>query len=170
MHARRLSTTEYVVLGVVGVGPTHGFAVSKELAADSRLGRVFTVRRPLVYRALDRLTELGLIRPVATEHGEQGPNRTVLEITFDGTRRLEGWLEEPVGHVRDLRIEFLAKVALLEALGISPAPLVRAQRAALDPTLAALDGATQTDHVELWRYHNAVAADAYLRQLESRYA
>ncbi|MGH8947639.1 MAG: PadR family transcriptional regulator, partial [Acidimicrobiia bacterium] len=69
------STTEYVVLGLLTEGPTHGFAISKVLQPGTNLGRVITVRRPLVYRALDRLVDAGLAEPAHTEPGAAGPNR-----------------------------------------------------------------------------------------------
>ena len=64
-----------------------------------------------------------------------------------------------------MRIEFQLKLTLLGRSGQSPLDLVKAQRVVLQPTMAALDGtpAQPPDHVELWRQHNAAAADAYLR-------
>ncbi len=171
MTAARLSMTEYAVLGVLAEGPSHGFAVSKELGADGEIGRVFTVRRPLVYRALDNLVEAGYARPVTIEKGE-GPQRVIHGITAGGRRRLRRWLDEPVEHVRDLRIEFLLKLALLRRAGDSPLDLIRVQKAALDPTLTALDDLDphRDDHVEIWRQHNAAAASAYLEDLETIYS
>jgi len=170
MSTPRLSITEFVVLGVVGEGPTHGFAISKELVPSSELGRVFTVRRPLVYRALDRLVETGYVASVSTEKGDAGPERTIHRITSSGRRRLNRWLAEPVDHVRDLRIEFLLKITLIERSNRSPLQLIQDQRAALRTTLEALDklDTGRTDHIGLWRRHNAAAAVAYLEELERR--
>jgi PadR family transcriptional regulator AphA len=170
MRTPQLSTTEYAVLGVLAVGPSHGFVISKQLAADSELGRVFTVRRSLVYRALDRLVEIGYVKPVSTERGNGGPQRVIHRITPSGRRRLSQWLTEPVEHIRDLRIEFLLKLALQQDQR-STVSLIKAQRAALDITLKALDdpNAEPTDPVELWRQHNAAAAAAYLDDLEALY-
>ena len=53
-----LSLTEWAVLALVAEQPTHGFAVSKELAGTGDIGRIWTVPRPLVYRALATLEEL----------------------------------------------------------------------------------------------------------------
>ncbi|MGH8872870.1 MAG: PadR family transcriptional regulator [Acidimicrobiia bacterium] len=171
MDSSHPSLTEYAVLGVLAEGPSHGFALSKQLGPDGEVGRVLTVRRPLVYRALDRLVDAGLAEPVHTEKGDAGPQRVVHRITARGRRRLRRWLGEPVEHIRDMRIEFLLKLALLRRAGSSPLTLVRAQRATLDPTLTALDDpdAEQDDHVELWRQHNAAAAAAYLQDLEVLY-
>lgn len=165
----QLSLTEYAVLGVLAESPAHGFAISKALASDGQVGRVLTVRRPLIYRALDRLVEAGLAEPVLTEPGDAGPQRIIHRMTPAGKRRLNRWLTQPVQHIRDMRIEFQLKLTLLSRSGRSPLALVRAQREVLQPTLAALDGTTEQppDHVELWRQHNAAAADAYLKDLEA---
>ena len=162
----QLSTTEYAVLGVLAGGDAHGFAIARELGADGGIGRVLTVRRPLVYRALDRLVQFGLATPVATEKGSSGPRRYVHRITEDGTRALDTWLATPVDHVRELRIDFLLKVTLIESLAGSPLDLIRRQRQALAPTFEALGDEEVADPVELWRRHNAAAAAAYLADLE----
>ena len=166
-----LSLTEYAVLGILAERPAHGFAISKELASEGPIGRVLTVRRPLTYRALDRLVEAGLAAAVHTEPGVAGPERIIHRITPAGKRRLKRWLTEPVQHIRDMRIEFQLKLTLLSRSGQSPLPLVQAQRVVLQPTLAALDSTTEhpPDHVELWRQHNAAATDDYLRHLEAIY-
>jgi PadR family transcriptional regulator AphA len=165
------SLTEYAVLGILAGGSAHGFAISKQLAAESDLGRIITVRRPLVYRALDRLVEAGLAEPGHTEPGNAGPNRLVHRITANGRSALNRWLNRPVDHIRDMRIEFQLKLALLERLGRPPRVLIRRQRAALAPTLSALDSLSDsTDSLELWRRHNAIAAGTYLESLERLYS
>ncbi|MGH3650119.1 MAG: PadR family transcriptional regulator [Acidimicrobiia bacterium] len=168
MTVAELSVTEYAVLGVLAEGPSHGFAISRELAMDGEVGRILTVRRPLVYRALDRLVGEGLAVVVHTEQGG-GPRRVIHRVTEKGRRRLRLWLTEPVGHVRDMRIGFLLKLALLRRSDRSPLSLIRGQQRTLRPTLAALDEPGSDDHVELWRRHNALAAAAYLDDLEDLY-
>lgn len=166
----RLSLTEYAVLGLLAEGPAHGFALAKQLAQGSDLGRMLTIRRPLVYRALDRLVEAGLARPAFSEPGEAGPSRIVHQMTGTGQDRLDGWLACPVEHVRDLRLEFLLKLTLLVRSRQSPLPLVERQREALRPTFAALEDQATGDHVELWRHHTAAAAAAFLDDLHRRFS
>jgi PadR family transcriptional regulator AphA len=163
-----LSTTEYAVLGVLAEGASHGFALAKLLAADGEVGRVFRVRRPLVYRALDRLVDAGYAEAISTEKGDAGPKRVVHRITRNGRRRLDTWLARPVDHVREIRIEFLLKLTLLHRRGRSRLDLIRDQKEALLPTLSALEEPGTDDYVELWRRHNAAAALAYLDDLASR--
>lgn len=163
----QLSITEHAVLGVLADGPSHGFAISKELGPGGQVGRIVTVRRSLTYRALDRLVDIEFSEPMHREPGDAGPQRVIHRITPVGRRHLNTWLGQPVAHIRDMRIEFQLKLALLSRSGKTPLDLIKRQRTALDPTLSALKGTTHVpvDHLELWRQHNAAAAAAYLDHL-----
>jgi DNA-binding PadR family transcriptional regulator len=122
-----LSLTDWVVLAVVAEAPRHGFAVARELAPDATLGEVWTVPRPLVYRAIDRLRDAGLAEPVRVEAGAQGPHRTVYRATRSGAGRVARWLDRPVEHPRDVRTELLVKLLLRARRGRPLAPLARRQ-------------------------------------------
>ena len=165
MAAPELSLTEWVVLALVGEAPTHGFAIARELQAESDLGRILTVHRPLVYRALARLRESGLVQDSATEPGDAGPSRTVMRTTRKGKAALKRWFVQPVDHVRDLRIEFLIKLRLTERVGNEVEPLVHAQRDELAPTFDQLAAPAAGDVVDQWRRHNAIAARTFLTDL-----
>jgi DNA-binding PadR family transcriptional regulator len=134
----RLSATEWAVLGVVAQGPQHGFAIAKRLASDGDVGRVWTVHRPRVYRALGILEDARLVGWGTAEPGASGPPRTPAEITGEGERLLDAWLREPVAHVRDVRSLFLLKLAILDGLRSDPVALARAQRDHLAPVAASL--------------------------------
>ena len=125
-----LSPSEWAVLALLAERPSHGFALAKTLAPDGEIGRIWTLPRPLVYRALEVLERLELVRPQRTEPG-RGPRRTVLSITPRGHRLVAAWLEEPVEHVRDARSLLMLKLAFLDRAGRDPAPLLQAQRAGL---------------------------------------
>jgi len=170
VESPRLSLTEWAVLTALTERPAHPFAVARLLAEDGELGRVLTVRRPLVYRAFARLEATGLCRADHTEPGEGGPERTVYRATTRGRRLIAKWLSQPVTHVRDLRLEFLLKVRLTVRAGGSPLPLIESQRAALAAAFAVLAGVREdTDEVGLWRRHSAAAAKAFLDDLAGRW-
>lgn len=122
-----LSLTDWVVLGLLAEEARHGFALAKELEPDTELGRLWTVRRPLVYRAIDHLLELGYAEPRAIEPGTQGPHRTVVGTTRAGRARLRRWLDGPVHHRRDVRATLLVKLALRSRRGELLAPLAHDQ-------------------------------------------
>lgn len=162
-----LSLTEWIVLAVVGEAPAHGFAVARELEPSTDLGRILTVHRSLVYRALDRLHDAGLVERLATEPGDAAPKRTVMQVSGSGRRVLDRWFATPVDHVRDLRIEFLAKMRLTERLGRDPGALVVAQRRELAATLETLTAAGENDDVvDRWRRYVALATRDFLDSLD----
>jgi PadR family transcriptional regulator AphA len=134
-----LSASAWAVLGVIADEPVHGFVVSRVLAADGELGRVWTVPRPIVYRELKKLVNLRLVTAGKTERSDQGPARTTMTITPEGRDLLDRWLRQPVDHVREVRASLLLKLALLDRRGEDPQSLLRAQRERLLPQLGGLE-------------------------------
>jgi DNA-binding PadR family transcriptional regulator len=130
-----LTPAGWAVLGVVAEAPVHGFAVAALLAPTGSLGQVWKVPRPVVYRELTRLTQLGLVVESTTQRSDQGPARTIMSITPDGDRAVQQWLGEPVEHARDARSLLMLKLALLDRSGRGLRELLLAQRAVLIPTL-----------------------------------
>jgi DNA-binding PadR family transcriptional regulator len=137
--ARSLAAGEWAVLAVVSEGPTHGFAVAKALGRDGEIGRVWSLSRPLVYRALDHLVDAGLAEKGAAEPSERGPHRTSVRATPVGRRMVRRWLTEPVEHVRDVRSLMMLKLLFIERSGFDPNPLLKAERNLLVPVAAALE-------------------------------
>jgi DNA-binding PadR family transcriptional regulator len=167
-----LGLAEQAVLAVLAERPAHGFAVAALTAKDGELGRVWHIPRPVVYRALGRLAEAGLVDAGDAESGP-GPQRTPYSATPAGRAEARRWLAAPVAHVRDLRSEFLLKLALLDRAGADPAGLVVGQRAALVPIAAALAAeraaGTGFDAVLLaWRESTTAAAIAFLDSIAAR--
>ena len=156
---------EWAVLGVLVERPRHGFAVAAELAPGTELGSAWTVRRPLVYRAVEHLVELRLARLGREEPGAAGPRRRVVAPTASGRRRLLAWLDQPVDHLRDVRGELLVKLLLRQRLGLDVASLAAAQRRRFEPVLGALRTAPE-DVVGRWRRASAAAVDGFLAELE----
>jgi PadR family transcriptional regulator AphA len=133
-----LSAGEWAVLALLAERPAHGFAIARAMAADGEIGRVWTLPRPLVYRALDKLAARGLAEEHGIEPGSRGPRRTILAPTRRGRSLVRRWLVEPVDHVRDVRSLFMLKLLFLGRAGQDPSPLLAAQREHLLPVEAAL--------------------------------
>jgi PadR family transcriptional regulator AphA len=156
---------EWTVLAVLAQRPAHGFAVAALTTPDGELGRVWQVPRPVVYRAIGRLAEAGLITPQGTEPG-QGPQRTIYAATSEGRAAARTWLAAPVAHVRDIRSHLLLKLALLHRAGEDPAGLIARQREVLAPIAAAIDAEAPADGFDAvllaWRRSSAAAAIAFL--------
>jgi len=158
-----LSLTEWAVLALAAEGPTHGFAISKELAPEADLGRIWTVPRPLVYRALTVLEVRHLVELLGEEAGDRGPTRTRIRATRAGKSAVARWLSAPVPHVRELRTHLLLQLRLLDRKGIDVHPLAAAQLEQLTPTIESLEKqvtcASGFDRLlASWRYESALAA------------
>ena len=123
-----LGAGEWAVLALLAEQPTHGFAVARAMSPEGEIGKVWTMRRPLVYRAIDLLTEDGFVRAAGTEPSSSGPRRMLVEATPAGRRALTGWLAEPVEHVRDARSLLMLKLLFLARGDVDQAPLLTAQR------------------------------------------
>jgi PadR family transcriptional regulator AphA len=133
-----LSLPEWLVLAVLSQQPLHGFAVAQLTAPAGELGQVWQVPKAVIYRAIGRLAEAGLLTPEGVEAG-MGPQRTLYAATPRGRRAAGDWLRTPVGHVRDIRSQLLLKLALLHRAGDDPADLLRRQREVLEPIARAIE-------------------------------
>jgi PadR family transcriptional regulator AphA len=160
-----LSLAEWTVLAVVAQRPVHGFAVAQLTARNGDLGRVWTIPRPIIYRALGRLEEAGLVHAEGIEPG-QGPQRTIYAATDEGRRAAGQWLDTPVEHIRDIRSHLLLKLAILHRTGNNPADLIQRQREVLAPIAEAIEAEAPDDSFDAtllaWRRSTAAAALAFL--------
>ena len=155
------------MLAVLAEQPTHGFAVARAMAPDGEIGKVWSLRRPLVYRAIDTLSEIGFARPTGTVASRSGPRRTVIEATSAGRAALETWLSDPVEHVRDARSLLMLKLLFLVRADADQVRLLRAQRERFEGLAerlaAALDDADGFDQVLLrWRLESTTAAVRFI--------
>lgn len=162
-HRDELSVGEWAVLALLVEEPTHGFALARAMAPEGEVGKIWSVRRPLVYRAVETLTAKGLVRPAGTVPSRSGPQRTVLEATPTGKRTLTRWLPQPIAHVRDARSLLMLKLLFLTRREADLEPLLSAQRehfAKLAERLAEAAGAAEgfDRALLLWRLESTTAA------------
>jgi DNA-binding PadR family transcriptional regulator len=132
------------------------------MAPDGEVGRIWWMRRTMVYSALDNLEQRVLVAPKATVRSESGPRRTILEATTNGIAALDDWLEKPVERVREARSMLMLKLLFLTRRGQNVAPLLSRQRELFsDQTrqlASAADDAAGFDRaLLLWRLHNTRA-------------
>jgi DNA-binding PadR family transcriptional regulator len=165
-----LSLSEWLVLSLVCEQPRHGFAIAGLLGAEGSLGRVWRVPKPVIYRALQRLEQLGLVRTTEQQASSQGPVRSLIDATSAGRKAARAWLLRPVAHTRDVRSELLVKLALLDRAGADPQPLLEAQREHLAPVADSLrarlgDAAGFDRTLALWRYETVSATIRFLDAL-----
>lgn len=171
MRLNQLSLLDQIVLALVAETPRHGFDVSETLVSDEALALAVTVRRPLVYRALDDLASAGLITIARKEQGARGSQRVVYRVTAKGRKVNVTWLDAIVEHPRDARVELLAKFALRARRGLPQKRLAAAQRRAFEPIAIALSRSPSGETpaaalVRRWRLESVRAMVALLGDLE----
>jgi DNA-binding PadR family transcriptional regulator len=165
-----LTAGEWAVLALLAEAPTHGFAVAKAMAPEGEVGRIWSVRRPLVYRAVETLTGMGLVRPAGTVASRSGPRRTVLEATPNGKRAVARWLRQPIAHVRDARSLLMLKLLFLTRRAADLEPLLSVQREQFvklaERLTTAADEAEGFDRaLLLWRLESTTAAMRFVETL-----
>jgi DNA-binding PadR family transcriptional regulator len=100
-----LSSTAYVILGMVSVHPRSGYEI--KAAVDESTRRFWAASYGQIYPELKRLSEQGLVTGIDAPRG--GRKRTVYTITDAGMERLKEWLRRPP-EMAEMRDEGLLKI------------------------------------------------------------
>jgi DNA-binding PadR family transcriptional regulator len=161
---------ECASLGILYTGPTHGFAIAARLKPTGDVGRVWSLSRPLTYRALEQLAARGYVHAIGEEPGIAGGNRTILAATRSGRAHLRKWLNTPVQHLRDLRSELLLKLVIADICGIDITAMLQRQRDHIEQLADVLREQTKNDSghpdvVAMWRSESSQAALRFLDAL-----
>jgi len=158
------SFAECVCLTLVSQGVSHGWALGTALGPRGEVGRIWSLTRPLTYRAIDGLVDKGLVS--RKEHATgRGRERVVLAVTAAGRRLVTRWLDAPVQHLRDVRTELLVKLALRDRAGLDNELLLIAQQELFEPTITTLTSTRDDDDlVDVWRRESARAVRRFLDQ------
>jgi DNA-binding PadR family transcriptional regulator len=111
--AIKLSPTSYLMLGMVRLGVSSGYAIKK--AADGSTQNFWPISLALVYPELARLEKGGLLRRRSDPRG--GRARSAYTITAKGEKALGAWLRSPKVAPIQIRDEAMLKLFLADALG-----------------------------------------------------
>ena len=169
--AHPLLLGEWACLGILYPAPAHGFAVAARLTPTGDVGRVWSLSRPLTYRALDQLTARGYVQPIGEEPGIAGGNRTILAATRTGRNQFRKWVTAPVAHLRDLRSELLLKIVLAEQCAVAIDDMLQLQRQQIASLATHLERAAEAepdDVVSQWRRQSSTAAVRFLDTVIAR--
>lgn len=114
-----MSASRLLVLGVIRTkGQAHGYWVYRELLSW-RIETWADVKPGSIYHALKQLEKQGFILALNTEDSDEGPNRTIYQLTPEGEREFHRLLEESLISI-DMHY-FGAGIAFMNAL---PAPRI----------------------------------------------
>src|SRR5262245_48171135 len=105
---RQPLTVELALLGFLREGALHGYEVHRRLADPAGLGLVWTLKQSHLYMLLTRLEEEGYLTATVKPQ-ETRPPRKVFRLTKTGNGTFLDWVQTPVPHGRDLRLDFLTK-------------------------------------------------------------
>jgi DNA-binding PadR family transcriptional regulator len=107
---------EYVILGILMQKERHGYEIHHHFS--SGLGRVWHAGISLVYALLKRLEAAEkVISTVETQDAR--PAKHIYSITEKGRDAFLQWVNTPLERIRDLRLEFLAKLFFIRKLNLS---------------------------------------------------
>jgi DNA-binding PadR family transcriptional regulator len=106
------------VLGMLGGGPLHPYAIQSRMKAWGKDRVVDVSQRATLYKTIERLRAAGLITVNKTERDHRFPERTVYALTEAGFRVGREWLTEMLATPRNEFPEFPA--ALSFVFGLTP--------------------------------------------------
>ena len=103
--------TEFALMGVLMAGPMHGYDIMQFM--EKELGSAWYVSPSQLYSLLKKMENKAHLQSTVQSQTHR-PAKRVFRLTARGRTAFLQWLHEPAEHVRDLRIEFLAKVFFLK--------------------------------------------------------
>ncbi len=102
-------TTEHALLGFLHQQPTHGYEIHRRLSDSEGLGLVWHVKQNQLYALLGKLERKGYVT-TELEPQENRPPRKIFHLTEVGRQAFLSWVQSPVQHGHELRLDFLAKL------------------------------------------------------------
>jgi DNA-binding PadR family transcriptional regulator len=171
---RRTSPKDLVTLTVLGMlseQPSHTYEIQRQIR--SRHKDFAATKTRALYHAIEDLVRKGLAEPVETTRDGRRPERTVYQITEQGTEELMAWLtellERPVAEypVFNVAIGFLPYLPQDRALGslVARTVALRAEIAMHQEVLRALQEDSRLPRLVVLELEHAIA----LRQAELKW-
>lgn len=111
MTERALLPGEYVVLGLLALRPMHGYEMMCFLEEEGLMA-VCPVEQSTLYTYLRNVESRELVEWTEERVGQRPP-RKLYRLTEPGRALIDDWLRQPVGRMREVRLEFLVKLYFL---------------------------------------------------------
>ena len=112
-HSTRGFPVEFAVLGFLVEEPMHGYALRARIAEG--LGPLWQVASSQLYEVLHRLEERDCVRS-SSEAPSAGPSKIIYHVTSKGEHAFWEWAQAPLDSMRNVRVEFAAKLYFLRRL------------------------------------------------------
>jgi DNA-binding PadR family transcriptional regulator len=123
MTRATLNPSDYVVLGMTGLGACSGYEIKRTVERSIRF--FWTISPAQVYPSLAKLEEAGLLTGRDEPQGNR--RRRVYECTREGTRALRDWLTSSEAMPFELRDVGMVKLFFADALDPGTAEQLLAQ-------------------------------------------
>jgi PadR family transcriptional regulator AphA len=107
---------EHIILGILMKEERHGYEIHNLLS--SGLGRAWYAGISQVYALLKRLEAAEKVVS-SVEQQDNRPAKHIYTITPKGQEAFSQWVHTPLERMRDLRLEFLAKLFFIGELNLS---------------------------------------------------
>ncbi len=170
---------EYAILGLLATeeAGSHGYDLARAFAQGEPLGEILHLEPGMLYHHLKRLERSASVTQTTTQSGNRPPRQSY-QITDQGRTRLRKWLQSPVGHTREIRLDFLVKLYFAERIDDQIAAnlvstqlaILRDVRDSMIERATRLDASTQSDSIEFLasvRKLRIAQTDAAIDWLES---
>jgi len=115
MNSRRRLPLEQALLGFLMQRPMHGYDLHRRV--EEELGVIWYMGISNIYGALKRLEQTGHVESTFGPQTSRPP-RKVYRITSAGERSFLDWVRRPIPTMRDMRVEFPAKLYFFRTLGL----------------------------------------------------
>src|SRR5262245_5183023 len=130
-------TLELALLGYLREGPLHGYEIHRQLLDPTGLGLVWHIKQAHLYGLLNRLEEEGFLTSTIKPQVARPP-RKLFRLTKSGNDSFVDWVQTPVPHGREVRLDFLTKYYFAEREGTKTVVrLLKRQREACQDWLTA---------------------------------
>lgn len=128
-----------VLLGLLEAQSCHGYQLLEHFRSPNQLAHIWNLSTSQLYAILKRLERLELLDG-REEDSFDAPMRTVYWLTPRGSRYFYAWLNDPYpsASTRHIRTEFLSRLYLAQMLTQPIAPIIAAQREAVQSQRTAL--------------------------------
>jgi PadR family transcriptional regulator, regulatory protein AphA len=104
---RHRNPAEYLVLGFLMPGASHGYDVFQHIQRE--VGSLWHIGRSQLYALLTRLEREDLV--MHERIGQENlPAKNIFDLTPKGRAIFLQWRDSPVANIREFRLEFLAKL------------------------------------------------------------
>jgi DNA-binding PadR family transcriptional regulator len=125
---------EHAILGLLAVDAAgsrgYGYDLARHFSEGQPLAAVLRLEPGMLYHHLKKLERAGWVEST-TEETSSRPARRVYRLTAAGRGELDRWLEEPVAHTREIRLEFLVKLYFARRLDPARAGRLLAEQRAI---------------------------------------